>query len=352
MQKAAPAGAVWVLADPRAGTAAQALGIAEALGFPFAVKPLAWTRLARLPNLRPAGSLVGLARPARAALVPPWPRLVIAAGRRSASVALWVRRQAEKAGGRCRLVQVMHPGHLAARFDLLVLPRHDGARPAANVIEIIGATHRFSPARLAAEAAHWRPRLEGSGLSRPWIALLVGGAAGGTRFDAGMAGALGRQVAALAQGSGGSVLATTSRRTGPAPTAALAEALGTALPERGPRAGGEPTSAGAGFWLYRAGLDAAEDNPYGGFLALADAVVVTGDSVSMLSEACATAAPVFLYAPEGIAHARHRRLHEALLAAGHVRPLGADLAPWPRAPLAESARVAAEIRARFPEALG
>ena len=36
------AAAVWVLADPRAGTAAQALGIAERLGLPFRSVPLAW----------------------------------------------------------------------------------------------------------------------------------------------------------------------------------------------------------------------------------------------------------------------------------------------------------------------
>ena len=40
---------IWVLADPRAGTAAQALGIAERLDMPFRTVPLGWGKLARLP---------------------------------------------------------------------------------------------------------------------------------------------------------------------------------------------------------------------------------------------------------------------------------------------------------------
>ncbi|MBX9593401.1 MAG: hypothetical protein K2X46_03485, partial [Roseomonas sp.] len=66
---------VWVLADPRAGTAAQAIGIAERLGLPFRTVPLEWGALARLPLGWP--TLMGLAPASRAAFVPPWPRLVI-----------------------------------------------------------------------------------------------------------------------------------------------------------------------------------------------------------------------------------------------------------------------------------
>src|SRR6478609_10493221 len=107
---------VWVLADPRAGTAAQPLGIAERLGVPFRTVPLAWGRLARLPW--PWPGLAGLAPAARAGIRPPWPRLVLSAGRRSAPVALWLGRHG------ARTVHCMRPGFGAGRFDLLVLGRH------------------------------------------------------------------------------------------------------------------------------------------------------------------------------------------------------------------------------------
>jgi mitochondrial fission protein ELM1 len=82
----AEAGRIWVLADPRAGTAAQALGIAERIGRPFRTVPLAWGPLARLP-LRWA-TAAGLTGAARRELAPPLPDIAISAGRRSAAVAL------------------------------------------------------------------------------------------------------------------------------------------------------------------------------------------------------------------------------------------------------------------------
>ncbi len=89
----------------------------------------------------------------------------------------------------------------------------------------------------------------------------------------------------------------------------------------------------------------AGPNPYLGFLAWADAVVATGDSVSMLSEALATAGPVFVADPGGLG-ARHRALHASLYAAGQARPLVSRPPFFRREPLDESGRVAAEIRAR------
>ena len=73
--------------------------------------------------------------------------------------------------------------------------------------------------------------------------------------------------------------------------------------------------------------------------------MVTGDSVSMLSEALATAAPVFVAgAPDA---PRHRALREALFAAGQAVPLDRFPGAPPRAPLDETGRVADLVRARF-----
>jgi hypothetical protein len=324
-----PRPAVWVLADPRAGTAAQALGIAERLGLPFRVIELGWGPLARWPI--PWPSLAGLTAAARRAVlgpalgpalarVPPgarprivgdWPALTLSAGRRSAPVARWLRRHGARA------VHCMRPGLGAAELDLLVIGAHDRPRPAPNLMEILGACHRMSPARLAAAREEWAGL---AALPSPRVALLVGGPVRAEGMRPEVAAAIGRRVAAMA----GSVLATTSRRTGSSAT----EALSAALAERPHR-------------LFRWGEGGA--NPYDGFLAWADAVVVTGDSVSMLSEALATAAPVLVADPGGLGP-RHLRLRESLVAAGQARVLGEGL--FSRRPLDESARVAAAIRAR------
>jgi mitochondrial fission protein ELM1 len=301
---------VWVLADPRAGTAAQALGIADRLGEPFRTLDLAWGPVARLPL--PFATLAGLRSQARAGLVPPWPRLAISAGRRSGPVALWLRRRG------VRIVHAMRAAG-AGRFDLNVVGRHDDPAPAPNLLTILGAAHRLSPDRLAEARTTFA---ELAALPSPRVALLVGGPVRAEGMAPDAAAALGARVAGFA----GSVLASASRRTGAPATEALAAAL-SSVPHR----------------LHRWG--AAGPNPFLGFLAWADAVVVTGDSVSMISEALVTAAPVFI-APIGGEGRRHLALHRSLHDAGQARPLDAAPAPFTRAPLDEVGRIVAEIRSR------
>ena len=293
---------IWVLTDDRAGNVAQALGVAEALremaGRPFTAKDIRYTPLAKLPLQGP--TVLGLTGESRGGLAPPWPALVIGAGRRTAPVARWIKRQS---GGRSRIVQIMYPGRRAATdFDLIAVPRHDCELPggdAANILRITGAPHRLTDAKLADAAESWSPRF--NHLKRPFIAVMVGGATHSRPFPAEAATDLGRRAAALAAELGGSVLLTTSRRTG----ADAEAALRAAIPQ--PR------------HVFRWGESG--DNPYLGYLALADRIIVTGDSVSMCSEACATGKPVHIYAPDGLVGAKHARLHRELYGLGLATPL-------------------------------
>lgn len=316
---------IWVLDDPRAGTAAQAIGIAERLGHRFRRIPLAWNWKSHMAALAPHGSLMGVA--AASGFEAPEqeaPTLVISAGRRSAPVALWLR-----ARYGCRLVHCMSPGlsglFRREAFDLLVIPAHDRPAPAPNVMPVLGAPHRVSPLSLHQAALSWSERL--AHLPHPRIALLVGGPVRAVGMPTELAFSLGRQVALLAINMGGTVMATTSRRTGLQGAEALADGLGPAM-----------------HVLYRWGEP--DENPYLGFLAAADVIVVTADSVSMISEACATTSPVYVALPE-LAGPRHRALVESLAQAGQIRPFAHSLAAWPRTPLDESGRVAEEIRRRF-----
>jgi mitochondrial fission protein ELM1 len=342
--------AVWVLDDPRSGNAAQAIAIAERLGVPFRRIPLSWNWLAPMAALVRRGSLLGLSAPSRsvAERAQPWstvgalvatpasaeggggpPALVLSCGARSAAVALWL-----KARFGCVLVHCMPPGLNVLmgsdRFDLLVMPDQEGALSTvgagSNVMRVLGSPHRVSPLLLRQSAAGWNERL--SHLPRPAVALLVGGARerlfGGTGMPPARAHALARHVARLVIEQGGSVLASTSRRTGAEATDALGAGLGRAL-----------------HLLYRWGEPG--ENPYHGYLATADAIIVTADSVAMMSEACATGAPVFVALPE-LAGPRERRIVTSFVKAGQVRMLGEDIGGWPRKPLDEAGRVAREVR--------
>ena len=93
--------------------------------------------------------------------------------------------------------------------------------------------------------------------------------------------------------------------------------------------------------------DEVSDNPYGDFLAHADAFVVTADSVNMAGEAASTGKPVFIFTPSG-GGAKFNRFHEGLQAHGITRPLppdGGAFETWSYQPL-DSARVIADEIAR------
>ena len=130
-----------------------------------------------------------------------------------------------------------------------------------------------------------------------------------------------------AREEGGSVLATTSRRT-PAH-------VGSSLRDR---------LRGVPGLIWTDGADGP--NPYAGLLAWADRIVCTADSVNMLSEACATWVPVFVAGHEQI-EGRPRRFVESVLQSGRVRALDEALEPFAVKPLRETARVAAEVRQRL-----
>ncbi|NKB45950.1 MAG: nucleoside-diphosphate sugar epimerase [Alphaproteobacteria bacterium] len=314
---------VWALTDDRPGNNAQVLGVAQAFGGPIEEKAIRYSALARLPNLLRGASLIGVDDETRAHLSAPWPDVVIAAGRRVAPVARWIKRQSQ---GKTKLVQIMFPGHAGAKdFDIIAMPAHDAKLKVSlwpNVITITGAPSLITSELLSEEAVQWKGNFDS--LPRPLIAVIVGGATRRKNFSPVDAFDLGGQVAALAKVSGGSVLLTTSRRTGKSSEAALIQTI--------------PEPCQTFLW----GQDG--ENPYRAFLALADAIVVTGDSVSMCAEACATKTPVYIYAPAQSVSAKHARFHQELYDKGYARPLGKTLEGWSRPSLNPAEDIAVALR--------
>jgi mitochondrial fission protein ELM1 len=92
--------------------------------------------------------------------------------------------------------------------------------------------------------------------------------------------------------------------------------------------------------------DGEGDNPYFAFLAAADFVLVTEDSINMAAEAASTGKPVFILPMQGRS-VRIRRFHEDLEARGAARPFGGRFYRWSYEPLRETERAAAEIVRRL-----
>ena len=297
----------------------QCLGLAEALGLPVVLKRLVvrWPWRWLLPRMWPV-PLAALS-PHGDVLAPPWPRLLIATGRMSVAPAIAVRRAS---AGATFTVQIQDPGVPPDGFDLVVAPRHDRIT-GPNVIKSIGALHRVTPARLAAAAAAFAPSLVH--LPRPLVAVLVGGNNRSYRFDVATAEKLGDQLAAIVRVHGAGLAVTVSRRTSANATDALRRKL-HGLP--------------AQLW------DGTGPNPYFGYLGLADAIVVTCDSVSMVSEAASTGKPVYVFDVPGFSR-KFAAFHDGLRNAGITRQFAGRLDTWSYAPLDDTSVVAAEVRRRL-----
>ncbi len=330
---------IWVLADDRTGNANQAIGVAEALQHPFAIKRLEYSRWGRLPNLIRGASFLGVQDAYRDAITPPWPDLVIAAGRRTVPVARYIKRANH---GHTFLVHIMWPGSPVGELDLLAVPEHDQVPPQPNIIHTLGAPHRVTAERLTQDANQWRERL--AHLPRPYIGVLVGGTAGKQVFDAPAATHLGQHLVQMARNSGGSLLVTTSRRTGDAPSEALMAAINAPAMD-----GGSAENAGASFqppaYIHLWTRDNSE-NPFFAFLGLSDVMVVTGDSTSMCSEACATGRPVYIFAPSDNTAPKHKHLHQRLYDLGYAKPLSGTFDTWSYPPLNAADMIAQAIRER------
>ena len=307
---------VWVMHDGKAGMASQSLGLAEAAGFPFVEKPLVvrapWRHLPPQLWLAPLTAVThGEMR-----LAPPWPDLVIACGRNAAMPALAIRRAS---GGRTVAAQIQDPRVGRREFDIMFVPDHDRLR-GTNVITTAGALHRVTPAKLAA-ARHRFPEL--AALPRPVLGVLIGGSNRAYRLTLDRLAAIGDQIAACVRERGGSVMLTPSRRTGAAGVAVLRERLA-----------GLPTAV----W------DMTGENPYLAYLALADALLVTADSVSMVCEAAATGKPVHIIELPG-GDRKFARFHLAMRDRGITRPFAGRIETWRYPPLDDTARAGAALRA-------
>jgi mitochondrial fission protein ELM1 len=262
---------VWLLLGHKAGDNNQVLALAESLQVPFEAKHLCYRRTEILSNLFLGPNLLGIDRQSANQIAPPWPRLVISAGRRNEPVARWIRANAPHP---VRLVHIGRPWADPGNFDLIVTTPQYRLADAPNVLRFDLPLHRTTGSQEKDETESWRKKL--SHLPAPWFAVLVGGESGKFYLSREKARRIGHEASKLASHHGGSLLITTSARS--------------------PHGAGEAIAGTVTVPLFLFDWQpGAADNPYHAFLALADGFVVTSDSMSMLAEACAMRKPVYIF---------------------------------------------------------
>ena len=311
---------VWIVTDGRAGIEAQALGLAEAIArrAPISLTtkrvrirtPYSWLPAGFVPA--PKHALTIESDP----IQPPWPDIFIGCGRASIPLAMGMR---EWSNGKSFVVQLQDPRVNPREFDVVIPPMHDGLE-GQNVLPIVGACNRMTAERLDRAVSEYKSaNLEV--LPAPRFAILIGGKSKRQDISADRAREISHSLAAVQRETGGSLMATLSRRTSQAARMQFRT------------------------WLAPHCAVFYEDegaNPYPAILGVADHIFVTADSVNMATEAAATGKPVHIIAVDGQL-GKLARFHQSLARRGCARPFNGKLETWSYPPLLETDRAAAAV---------
>lgn len=308
----------WIVTEGIAGTENQCIGVAEALGIQPVIKRIGlrqpWKTFS--PYLKHETGLTFTGD----TLSAPWPDLLIAAGRKAIPAVRYIIR---KSGNRTCTVFLQNPRIDTEIFDLVAAPAHDRLH-GRNVIATFAAPNRLNQDRLNQARQDWESTF--APLPAPRVAVLIGGNSRTHRLTPEIVNRLAKQLRDLAD-QGFSLMVTTSRRTGKDNEAALLQAL-----------------KGTKAWIW----DGKGRNPYFGMLTWAGFILVTSDSVSMVSDAASTGRPVYMIPLEG-GSPRFDMFHKSLVDRGIIRNFEGPLLPYAYTPLNDAGIVAVEIRKRFPQ---
>lgn len=313
----------WIISDGKAGMVVQMKGVADALGLDYEVKTVSPSGIYRIAA--PWGPVAPSERFGQpgSQFAPPWPTIALATGRASIP---YIRKLRKHAGSDCFAIVLQDPKTGRDTADMIWVPAHDKRR-GANVITTVTAPHSFSAARLDALRASTVGTI--AALPAPRAAVILGGKNGVYKFRDEDDSRLERSLAAFAD-LGASFMITASRRTHDRLLRAV-----------------ERATASAPRIVWRNEHDGP--NPYPDFLANADFLIVTADSVNMTGEACATGRSVYVFFPSG-GSPKFQRFHDSLHEAGATRPLPeapAALPDWSYEPIISADTIAREIEMRW-----
>ena len=316
---------LWVVSDGTAGMRGQAVALADALQRAradwaceeFSVTPHAMIRVlprlaARMPGL-PLYAATADGRLHRRPHAGRFPDIMITCGRRMAGFALALRRRARATGTSMQIIHIQDPRLPPRLFDALVVPRHDRAR-GPHVLVTTGSLNRMTLTSIQQAMMEMPSRWLGAA-RRTAVAVMLGGDNRRYRITSEMAAAMGARLAGFATANDAQLILVASRRT----PEGLVESITAALPADQ-------------VMLPRDN----EPNIYVGALGLAQATIITADSVNMASEAAISGKPVMIAPwraatpdnPSGES-GRIRAFHDAMFAAGHTVPLGATIPSGP-----------------------
>jgi mitochondrial fission protein ELM1 len=296
----------WILTDAgKVGTFNQCRGLAQNLGLSFISKTIRPRLPWRVLPPRLWYNALQAQEKGYDSFTPPWPDILIAAGRASVAPALALKKRAKK----CFTIIIQNPYMDPCHFDCVIAPSHDRLK-GNNVFSVLGSLHGLNDGQLA-EAALSHP----APLPSPVTTVLIGGDSYHYSYKPEDMTKLGQALRKL----GGHFLISASRRTRPELLNILEVCLKDMSYEMWKGQGNNP-------------------NPYYAYLALADRIIVTEDSISMATEACFTGKPVYIWELPRRA-SKSVEFYNRLYKGGYARPYQWPFPEWTPFKLSEMDKV-------------
>jgi len=227
--------------------------------------------------------------------------LIITCGGRMEAVGIYLKRF-----GMAKLVHIMKPNCFQYdKFDLILAPNHDKiSEKHKNVIRYQGALVELNQSKIRLEAKRWNHI--GSMFVRPYISVFIGGETKNCKFDDDIIYSMVNGISNIATKMNGTLLITTSRRT----SINLTDAIRNEIVERN------------SCYFYDFNARNAVDNMYFAFVGLADYIIVTPDSISMITELVSTRKPVYVI--EAKVSGKHKRFINDAKSLGSIQMIKLD----------------------------
>lgn len=319
---------IWLLLDDRAGNCSQVLGIGEALNLKYIKKIFQYNLLSKLPNIFLQNTIKHIKTNDRKQFKGPWPKVVIGCGRKSAPIGLWIKKQSNNYS---IYIQIMWPSYPSSKLDIIFTPIHDNIKNKNNVIEIQTSPNIINHKLMHDSHTKWKTKF--STLDKPKLSIIIGGDTKTHKLSVLHIKRLFKYICKLSNHKG-SIMITSSRRTSKECIKQIKKEV-------------KKLKIKSIFW----DINDKTANPYYGFLAHGDLVVVTGDSVSICSEVCSTGKPLLIYAPKDITQKKHDIFHKLLIKKGIAKYLEdfkiQDLNNFTYKPINEAENIAKIIKNKY-----
>lgn len=263
-----------------------------------------------------------------------WPDILITCGRRSSAISIAI---GKKSKGKTYRVHVQNPQTPTNYFDLIASMQHDALK-GQNVIDTKVALHKLTQAKLDEEQVKWRsiwqdknllPKSDETESFPPILGVCLGGKNKKYGFDDQALHNLIQCLQKARKEQNATILLTPSSRTESFVTKALSEKF----------------KGDDKVWIW----DQAGDNPYFGILSNANHLLITADSVSMISEGLFTKALVHILPLNGTSR-RHKIFLDNLISEKIIHPVDKIIefsVKVTEQPIDETARIAQIIHQNY-----